>query len=69
MNAEKINTWLSLSANIGVVIGLGLLVFEISQNTDMMQAQINQSRTDTAISEQQALYNSDYMPALEVKAL
>jgi hypothetical protein len=68
MTAEKVNTWLSLGANIGVVIGLGIVIFEINQNTDMMQAQINQSRTDTAISEQQALYNSDYMPALEAKA-
>ena len=68
MNAEKVNTWLSLSANIGVVIGLGLLGFEISQNTEMMQAQMNQSRTDTAVSQQEATYNSDYMPALFVKA-
>ena len=57
-----------VGANIGVVIGLGIVIFEVDQNTDMMQAQINQSRTDTAISEQQALYNSDYMPALEAKA-
>ena len=68
MNAKKINTWLSLSANIGVVIGLGLLGFEISQNTEMIQAQMNQSRTDTAVSQQEATYNSDYMPALFVKA-
>lgn len=57
----------SLTANIGVVIGLGVVIFEINQNTEMMQSQINQSRTDTAISEQQALFNSDFMPALVVK--
>jgi hypothetical protein len=67
MNAEKINMWLSLTANIGVVVGLGVVVFEISQNTSMMQSQINQSRTDTAISEQHAVYNSDYIPAMLVK--
>ncbi len=64
MNAEKLNAWLSLGANVGVVIGLVLLIFEISQNTEMMQAQINQSRTDTALSEQQAVYTSDHVPAL-----
>ena len=64
MNAEKINMWLSLGAYFGVVIGLVLLFFEISQNTELMRAQINQSRTDTAVSEQQAVYNSDYLPAL-----
>ena len=67
MKGEKLNSWLSLGANVGVVIGLVLLVMEIQQNTDMMEAQINQSRTETAISEQQAGYNSDYMPAIRVK--
>ncbi len=67
MNANKLNSWLTLGANIGVVIGLGLLVYEINQNTQMMQAQINQNRTDTAMSEQQAVYNSDYVPAMDVK--
>ncbi len=64
MNTDQLNRWLTLGANIGVVIGLVLLIFEIGQNTDMMRAQINQSRTDTAVSEQQAVYNSDYLPAL-----
>jgi len=67
MNADNVNKWLTLSANFGVVIGLILLIVEISQNTEMMRAQINQSRTDTAISEQQALFNSDYMPAILMK--
>ncbi len=67
MNADNVNKWLTLSANIGVVIGLVLLIVEIGQNTEMMRAQINQSRTDTAISEQQAVFNSDYMPALLAK--
>ncbi len=67
MKADKLNSWLTLGANIGVVIGLALLVYEINQNTEMMQAQINQGRTDTALSEQQAGYNSDYMPGIVVK--
>jgi len=67
MNAEKVNRWLTLGANIGVVIGLLLLIVEIGQNTEMMRAQINQSRTDTALSAQQAAYNSDYIPTLVAK--
>ncbi len=67
MNADNVNKWLTLSANIGVVIGLVLLIVEIGQNTEMMRAQINQSRTDTAISQQQAVFNSDYVPALMAK--
>ena len=64
MNAQKLNTWLSLGANIGVVIGLMLLIIEIGQNTEMMRAQINQHRTDTALSAQQAVYTSDHIPAM-----
>ncbi len=67
MNTLKLNAWLSLGANIGVVIGLMILVVEISQNTEMMRAQINQSRTDTALSEQQAVYTSDHVPAMLAK--
>ena len=67
MNSGKLNNWLSLGANIGVVIGLVLLIIEIGQNTDMMRAQINQARTDTAISEQEELFNSDYLPAILAK--
>ena len=67
MNAEKLNAWLSLAANVGVVIGLMLLIVEIGQNTEMMRAQINQSRTDTALSEQQAVYTTDHVPAMLAK--
>ncbi len=67
MKAEKLNSWLSLGANIGVVIGLILLIVEIGQNTEMLRAQINQSRTDTALSDQQAGYNSDYIPTIRAK--
>ena len=67
MNVEKLNAWLSLGANVGVVIGLMLLVVEIGQNTEMMRAQINQSRTDTALSEQEAVYTSDHVPSMLAK--
>ena len=67
MATEKINSWLIFGANLGVIVGLVLLIIEIRQNTEMMQAQINQSRTEAAQSEQQATYNSDYMPAIMVK--
>ena len=67
MNAEKLNSWLSLGANIGVVIGLILLIVEINQNTQLVRAQINQSRADTAMSEQQATYTSDVVPAMLAK--
>ncbi len=67
MNADKVNTWLSLGANIGVVIGLMLLIVEIGQNTEMMRAQINQSRTDTALYQQYSMSDTDYVAPIIAK--
>jgi len=67
MNAQKVNAWLSLAANVGVVIGLALLIIEIRQNTEMMRAQINQSRTDTALFQQYSLSDTDYMAPIIAK--
>ena len=61
---DKMNRWLTLTANIGVVIGLLLLLVELRQNTEMMQAQITQSRSESAQSENQAVFNSDHIPAV-----
>jgi hypothetical protein len=59
--------WLTVLANLAVVAGIVFLAVEVRQNTQMMQAQVNQSRTESAMSEQQALFNSDYMPTTLVR--
>ena len=65
---KKIGTGRSLEilANLGVLAGIIFLAIEISQNTAMMEAEMNQSRTESAMSEAQALYNSDYLPEIFV---
>ena len=40
MNTKQINHWLTFAANIGVILGILLLVFELQQNRDLMKAQI-----------------------------
>jgi hypothetical protein len=67
MDPDKFNRWLTLGANLGVLVGIIFLAIEISQNTEMMRTQINQSRAEQAMSEAQSMYNSDYVPALLVK--
>ncbi len=47
MNNDRLNRWLSLGANIGVLIGLILLVYEVRQNSELMRAQISMERTNT----------------------
>ena len=36
---DKLNQWLSVIANLGVVIGLIVVVFELRQNSSLMQAE------------------------------
>jgi hypothetical protein len=67
MKLDRINAWLSLAANLAVLAGIVFLALEISQNTAMMQTQINQSRAAQAMAEAESIYNSAYVPPLLVK--
>ena len=44
MKSDDLNKWLSLAANVGVVIGIVLLVAELNQNSELMRAQIFNER-------------------------
>lgn len=46
MNMERLNRWLALVANIGVVAGIVFLGFEIQQNTAATHSSTVQSVTD-----------------------
>ena len=39
MNPDRLTRWLTLGANIAVLVGILLLVLELQQNRDMMRAQ------------------------------
>ena len=67
MDTDRLNRWLTLGANIAVLVGIFFLAAEINQNTDMMRAQINQSRAEASMSEAQSMYNSEYLPEILVK--
>ena len=49
MNLDNLNKRLALSANLGILIGLVLLIYEIRQNSQLMRAQINMDRATSAI--------------------
>ena len=67
MDSDRLNRWLTLGANIAVLVGIFFLAAEISQNTDMMRTQINQSRAELSMNEAEALYNSEHLPEILVK--
>jgi hypothetical protein len=64
MNADTMNRWLSLGANIGVVIGLILLLIELDQNSDLARAQIHQARADEQTSRMEERADTDYLAAV-----
>lgn len=40
MESDRVTRWLTIGANLGVLVGLLLLIAELAQNRDMMRAQI-----------------------------
>ena len=66
MTADSLNRWLTFSANVGVVIGLILLVAELNQNSELVRAQIHQSRSDNYVSNMIAISDTEFLlPAYE----
>ncbi len=50
MTMDKLNNWLTLLANFGVIAGIVFLAIEIQQNTEMMQSQTRDSITEKQIA-------------------
>jgi hypothetical protein len=67
LDTDRLNRWLTLGANIGVLIGIAFLAIEIRQNAEMIRAQITQSRAETAIAISGMTVNSEYMPGIRIK--
>ncbi len=67
MDTGKVNRWLTLTANLGILIGLVLLIVEIRQNTDLMRAQIAMDRTSTTMQILSDWANGGEIVRIEVK--
>lgn len=66
MDSNDMNKWLMLAANIGVLLGLALVIYEIRQNSDLMRIQISQARADAAMVSNQQTFESAYIPTILV---
>ena len=49
MDSDRLNNWLTQLANIGVLVGLAVLIVEIRQNNELTLAQIEQSRSESLL--------------------
>jgi len=58
MNTDQINKWLTLMTNVGVLIGIALLILELNQNTELARAEMHAMRADAKAERQMNLANS-----------
>ena len=62
---ERINKWVTLGANLGVLIGLVVLIMELDQNSDLVRAQIHQARADNFVAHRMNLADTELLlPAI-----
>ncbi len=59
MSTTKINSWLSLGANIGVVIGLVLVAYQINQEAELTKIQLFSEATSSRKEFNQAMMGTD----------
>ena len=50
LESDRVNRWLTLGANLGVLIGLILLIVEIEQNSELVRAEIEQTRSEAYVA-------------------
>ena len=67
MDTDRLNRWLTLGANLGVVVGLILLIVEINQNSDLTRIQIEQSRSETYVNWRRQVATSDTVASVMAK--
>ena len=55
LKSDRLNHWLTLGANLGVLVGIILLIMELDQNREMMRAQVRHDIASQTIDELRAL--------------
>jgi len=69
MESDKINRWLTLGANIGVLAGLLLLVFELQQSREMMEAQTRHEVSQGIVDQLGELASNVELADLQFRAI
>jgi hypothetical protein len=68
LNTDKLNQWLTLGANLGVLAGLLLLVIELSQNHEMMRSQTRHEMSAGIVDLLQTPANNEQLADLILRA-
>ena len=67
MDSDRLNKWLTPLANIGVLVGLAVLIFEIRQNNELTLAQIEQIRSESLLEWRQEQALNDHLAPVIAK--
>ena len=46
MDLDRLNRWITLGANIGVLVGIFFLAYELRQNNDLLEAQARETKLE-----------------------
>ena len=67
LDSNQFNRWLTSLANVGVLVGLAVLIVEIRQNNELTMAQIEQSRSESFLEWAQEWVTNDHIAPLRAK--
>ena len=67
MESDRLNRWLTFGANVGVLIGIILILMELNQNSELMRAQMTQARADNVLESYRAQMHSDSWAEIRAK--
>ena len=67
MEPDRLNRWLTFGANVGVLIGIILILIELNQNSEMMRAQMTQARVDNLVGSYESRMHSDHWAEIMAK--
>lgn len=69
MDSDRLNSWLSLGANIGVLVGIIFLAVEIRQNSDLARLQFAEDRITTLQQGELAVFGDSIATVWEKSVL
>jgi hypothetical protein len=67
LESDLLNKWLTAISNIGVLLGLAVLIYEVRQTNELTMAQIEQSRSESNLEWLRAGATDDYLAPLRAK--
>lgn len=69
MNLDRLAKWLTIGANLGVLLGLLLLIAELAQNREMMRAQIRHEMATGIVNLLQTPANNDQLAGVLLRGI